>query len=220
MSKDSLPLLVPPEELGPPPKPNLRELSKTFKNNLLRWLSESSGEKVADWNRVSRGDVICFVINRLCAGTIPTQNITDGVDRFARVGNWREVMKGMRKLGMNWNYDHVKLVGAERSELEKLVRAMRRWEVRNLEELLEPPAPDEWNDKDIPVWFTQQTAKELEEERLAMGESTQKKWMVQAPVKLDPRKLKKLSRVSIRDQMAGKFVSPMVKKKDEKRSSL
>jgi predicted FMN-binding regulatory protein PaiB len=128
-------------------------------------------------------------------------------------------MKGMRKLGMNWNYDHVKLVGAEQAELEKVVRAMRRWEVRNMEELLEPPSPDEWNDEDIPDWFTQQTAKEIEEKRLAMGESTRKPWMGQSRSIVDPRKLLRQVRVSIRDQMLGKVQPIMPGKRMEKRNS-
>jgi hypothetical protein len=46
---------------------------------------------------------------------------------------------------MNWNYDQMKLVLADQPELERLVQAVRRWEIRNLEEPLEPPSPDEWN---------------------------------------------------------------------------
>jgi hypothetical protein len=81
---------------------------------------------------------------------------------------------------------------------------MRRWEIRNLEEPLEPPSPDEWNDRDTPPWFTQQTAKLIEEKRLANGESRAKQ-QKQVVVKEDIRKVLRAQRVSITDQMRGKL---------------
>jgi hypothetical protein len=68
----------------------------------------------------------------------------------------------MRKLKMNCDDDQVKLVLANQAELERLIQTIRRWEIRNLEEPLEPPWPDESSDRDTPSWFTQQTAKLIE----------------------------------------------------------
>lgn len=173
------------------------------KQRLLTYLSEASGERVVNWERVSQGDVICFVLNRMRPGCINLKKITDGVDRFARVGNWRLAAQAMRKLGMGWAYDEVKLVMADEAELTRLVLSMRRWETRNLDEPLEPPSPDEWNEKDIPAWFTQQTAKEIEEKKLAAGETRTKK-KTQVVEKEDIRKQKRAERLSIADQMRGK----------------
>ena len=178
--------------------------TQQFKERLLKWVSEASGERVSNWDRVSRGDVICFILNRMSPGVLPLQSITDGVDKFARVGNWKIIMQAMRKLHINWDYDQVKLVMADQKELERLVLALRRWETRYMEEPLEPPSPDEWNDNDIPVWFTQQTAKEIEERRLAMGESNSKR-QKQVVVQKDRRKELREQRVSIADQMRGTF---------------
>jgi hypothetical protein len=183
---------------------SLLEMTTMFRERLLRWLSEASGELVDNWERVSQGDVVCFILNRFRPGLIPFERITDGVDRFARVENWKTVSQAMRKLKINWDYDQVKLVIADQPELERLVQSMRRWEIRNLEEPLEPPSPDEWNDRDIPAWFTQQTAKLIEERRLAMGESAAKQ-QKKVIVKEDPRKVLRRQRVSIADQMQGKF---------------
>lgn len=178
--------------------------TKTLKQRMLRWISEASGEKVDNWNRVSQGDVICFILNRLRPGVLDLQEITDGVDKFARVGNWRLAARVMRKLGMGWSYDEVKLVMADQKELVRLVLSIRRWETRYMNEPLEPPSPDEWNDNDIPSWFTQQTAKEIEEKRLAMGEnhSKKQKQVIKQP---DIRKIKKAERVPISAQMKGIF---------------
>lgn len=185
--------------------------TQAFKERLLKWVSEASGERVSDWERISRGDVICFILNRMSPGVLSLQSVTDGVDKFARVGNWKIVMQAMRKLRINWDYDQVKLVMADQKELERLVLSMRRWETRYMEEPLEPPSPDEWNDNDVPSWFTQQTAKEIEEKRLAMGESNSKK-QKQIAVQRDRRKELREQRVSIADQMRGTFT----RKKDDK----
>jgi hypothetical protein len=179
------------------------EITQAFKERLLKWLSETSGESIENWERVSQGDVICFVLHRLSPGCIALPQVTDGVDRFARVGNWRLVNQAMRKLKMNWDYDQVKLVLADQPELERLVQAMRRWEIRNLEEPLEPPSPDEWNDRDTPAWFTQQSAKLIEEKRLAMGESRAKQ-QKQVVVKEDLRRVLRAQRVPIAEQMRGR----------------
>lgn len=173
------------------------------KQRLLQYLSEASGERVVNWERVSQGDIVCFILNRMQPGSVNLRHITDGVDRFARVGNWRLASQAMRKLGIGWTYDEVKLVMADQPELSRLVLAIRRWETRNLDEPLEPPTPDEWNDADIPNWFTQQTAKEIEEKKLAAGETrTKKKQVVQ--VKEDIRKQKRTERQSIADYIKGK----------------
>ncbi|OHT06584.1 hypothetical protein TRFO_25323 [Tritrichomonas foetus] len=181
-----------------------KEIMIGCKLRLLKWISEASGERVTDWERVSRGDVICFILNRMRPGIIDLQNISDGVDKFARVGNWKAVSQAMRKLKMNWNYDQVKLVMADQPELEKLVLAIRRWETRFMIEPLEPPSPDEWNDNDIPSWFTQQTAKEIEERKLAMGESRTKHQSKKEEV-LDIRKVSRANRKPLIDQIRGKF---------------
>jgi hypothetical protein len=180
------------------------ECTALFKERLLKWLSETSGERVDNWDRVSNGDIICFILHRLSPGCISLPLVSDGVDRFARVGNWRLVNQAMRKMKMNWDYDEVKLVLADQSELERIVQAMRRWEIRNLEEPLEPPSPDEWNDRDTPAWFTQQTAKLIEEKRLAKGESRTRQ-QKQVVVQEDLRKIMRAQRISIRDQMKGKI---------------
>lgn len=172
------------------------------RQRLLQYLSEASGERVVNWERVSQGDVICFILNRMAPGAINLRRVTDGVDRFARVGNWRLAAQAMRRLGMGFEYDEVKLVMADQPELSRLVLSMRRWETRNLDEPLEPPLPDEFNDTDIPPWFTQQTAKEIEEQKLAAGETrTRRKPKKQAQ---DPRKAQRAERKSIADQMRGK----------------
>ena len=173
------------------------------KHRLLKWLSEASGEKVVNWERVSQGDIVCFILNRMRPGILNLEKITDGVDRFARVGNWRIGAQAMRKMGIGWAYDEVKLVMADQPELVRLVLAVRRWETRFLDEPLEPPSPDEWNDNDIPSWFTQQTAKEIEEKKLAAGE-TRKKRTKQEVVVEDTRAKKRAERKSIKDLMNGK----------------
>ena len=181
-----------------------KEVIDGCKQRLLKWISEASGERVVNWERVSRGDVILFILNRLRPGLINLDSISDGIDKFARVGNWKIASQAMRKLGMNWNYDQVKLVMADKSELEKLVIAIRRWETRFMYEPLEPPSPDEWNDNDIPSWFQQQTAKEIEEKRLAMGETTTKHTNIKEEV-VDIRKVMRAQRKPLRDQIRGKF---------------
>jgi hypothetical protein len=113
------------------------------KQRLLQYLSEGTGERVVNWERVSQGDVICFLLNRMSPGCVNLRQVTDGVDRFARVGNWRLAAKAMRQLKIGFAYDEVKLVMADQPELSRLVLAIRRWETRNLDEPLEPPAPDE-----------------------------------------------------------------------------
>lgn len=173
------------------------------KQRLLQYLSEASGERVVNWERVSQGDVICFILNRMSPGCVNLKKITDGVDRFARVGNWRLAAQAMRKLGIGFEYDEVKLVMADQPELSRLVLGMRRWETRNLDEPLEPPAPDEFNDTDIPAWFTQQTAKEIEEKKLAAGETRTKKKVVKVQ-EVDPRKAKRAERKSIAEIIRGK----------------
>jgi len=145
------------------------------KQRLLQYLSEASGERVVNWERVSQGDVICFILNRLSPGCVKLHKVTDGVDRFARVGNWRCAAQAMRRLGIGFAYDEVKLVMADEPELTRLVLAIRRWETRNLDEPLEPPAPDEFSENELLPWFTQQTAKEIEEKKLAAGEVRTKK---------------------------------------------
>ena len=172
------------------------------KQRLLTYLSEASGERVVNWERVSQGDIICFILNRMSPGCVNMKHITDGVDRFARVGNWRLAAQAMRKLGMGFAYDEVKLVMADEPELTRLVLSMRRWETRNLDEPLEPPTPDEWNEKDIPAWFTQQTAKEIEEKKMAAGETRKKKKKV--VVEEDTRSLKRAERKSLADYIRGK----------------
>jgi hypothetical protein len=186
-----------------------------FKKRLLEWMSEASGEQVLDWDRVSHEDIVCFVLNRLSPGIFNLHEISDGVERFARVGNWKIVNEAMRKLRMNWDYDQVKLVLVDQQELE---RAIHRWEIRNLEEPLEPPSPDEWNDPNTPSWFTQLTAKQIEENRLAMGESKDKRQMnvLQNDEEvINARELRKRQRVSIADQMKGVF-----RRDDEKHSKV
>jgi hypothetical protein len=195
--------------------PVLARCTAVFKRRLLEWLSEASGEQVLDWDRVSQGDVVCFVLHRLSPGVLNLHEITDGLDRFARVGNWKIVNQAMRKLRLTWDYDQVKLVLGDQQELERLVRAIRRWEIRNLEEPLEPPSPDEWNDPNTPSWFTQLTAKQIEEKRLAMGESKDKRQMNVLQIDeevINARELRKRQRVSIADQMKGVF-----RKEDQKR---
>ena len=171
---------------------------------LLKWMSMASGERVVDWERVSRGDVVCFILNRMSPGVLSLPSVTDGIDKFARVGNWKIASQAIRKMGMNWNYDEVNLVMADEKELERLLLAIRRWETRYMEEPLDPPSPDEWDENDIPPWFTQQTAKEIEEKRLAMGEGTAKRQR-QSVVQEDRRKMMREQRVSIADQMRGIF---------------
>ncbi|EAX95689.1 hypothetical protein TVAG_144380 [Trichomonas vaginalis G3] len=144
------------------------------KQRLLQWLSEASGERVVNWERVSQGDVICYILYRMSPKNINLKKVTDGVDRFARVCNWRISAQAMRTLKIGWAYDEVKLVMADQPELARLVLSLRRWETKNLEEPLEPPAPEEWADPDLPAWFTQQTAKEIEEKKLAAGEARKK----------------------------------------------
>ena len=173
------------------------------KQRLLQYLSEASGERVVNWERVSQGDVICFVLNRMQWGCVNLKRVTDGVDRFARVGNWRLAAQAMRKLGMGFAYDEVKLVMADQPELSRLVLSIRRWETRYLDEPLEPPAPDEFDNLEIPPWFTQQTAKEIEEKKLAAGE-TRTKRKVKRVQKEDPRQAKREERKSIAAQMRGK----------------
>jgi hypothetical protein len=170
------------------------------KQRLLQYLSEGTGERVVNWERVSQGDVICFLLNRMSPGCVNMRQVTDGVDRFARVGNWRLAAKAMRKLKIGFAYDEVKLVMADQPELSRLVLAIRRWETRNLDEPLEPPAPDEFVDTDVPAWFTQQTAKEIEEKKLAAGEArTQRK---KPPVvQEDPRKAVRAARKSVNQQI-------------------
>jgi hypothetical protein len=173
------------------------------KQRLLQYLSEGTGERIVNWERVSQGDVICFILNRMSQGCVNLRRVTDGVDRFARVGNWRLAAQAMRHLGMGFEYDEVKLVMADQPELSRLVLAIRRWETRNLDEPLEPPAPDEFKDTDMPAWFTQQTAKEIEEKKLAAGEArTRRKPRV--VVAEDPRKKKRAERKSIAELARGK----------------
>jgi hypothetical protein len=173
------------------------------KQRLLQYLSEGTGERVVNWERVSQGDVICFLLNRMSSGCVNLRRITDGVDRFARVGNWRLAAQAMRHLGMGFEYDEVKLVMADQLELSRLVLAIRRWETRNLDEPLEPPAPDEFKDTDLPAWFTQQTAKEIEEKKLAAGEARTKR-KAPPPPKEDLRKKLRAERKSIADFIRGK----------------
>lgn len=174
------------------------------RDRMLSWISMTSGEKVSDWERVSRGDVVCFILHRMAPGALPLQSVTDGVDKFARVGNWKVASQAIRKMGLSWDYDIVNLVMADEKELERLMLAIRRWETRYMEEPLEPPSPDEWDDHDLPPWFTQQTAKEIEERRLAMGEGATKR-QKQVVVHEDRRKMLREQRVSIADQMRGVF---------------
>lgn len=141
----------------------------------LIWLSKTSGEDVHDWGRVSHGDIVCFILFRMKPGLVDLRTITDGIDRFARVTNWRIANQAMRKLGICWSFDEVKLVMEDVNELSKVIRAIKRWETRNLDEPLEPITPDEWDDNDIPPWFQQLAAKKLEEKMLAAGESSFKK---------------------------------------------
>ena len=173
------------------------------KQRLLQWLSEASGERVVNWERVSQGDVICYILYRMSPKNINLKKVTDGVDRFARVCNWRISAQAMRTLGIGWAYDEVKLVMADQPELTRLVLSLRRWETRYLDEPLEPPAPEEWNDPDLPAWFTQQTAKEIEEKKLAAGE-TRKKRVVKQPPKENEREIRKAQRKSIREYIQGK----------------
>jgi len=128
------------------------------------------------------------------------KTITDGVDRFARVTNWRINNKAMRKLGIGWFFDEVKLVMSDESELFKLVQSIRRWETKYMDEPLEPLSPDDWNDENLPPWFTQYAAKKLEEKMLAAGESSTKK-KKKVVEKIDLRKKLKDDRVSILEQM-------------------
>ena len=141
----------------------------------LTWLSRTSGEDVHDWARVSHGDIVCFILFRMRPGTLDLHQITDGVDRFARVTNWRLANQAMRKLGIGWHFDEVKLVMEDVTELSHVIKAIKRWETRNLDEPLEPITPDEWDDDDLPPWFQQLAAKKLEEQMLAAGESSFKK---------------------------------------------
>jgi len=168
------------------------------KQQLLLWISETSGERVVNWERVSQGDIICYILYRMRPEMIPLKKITDGVDRFARVCNWRLSAKAMRKLGIGWTYDEVKLVMADEPELARLVLSLRRYETTHLDEPLEPPSPEEWNEPDLPAWFTQQTAKEIEEKKLAAGETrTKKQKTIKAPT--EPRHPQKVVRKSIFD---------------------
>jgi hypothetical protein len=138
----------------------------------------------------------------MSSGCVNMKQVTDGVDRFARVGNWRLAAQAMRRLGIGFGYDEVKLVIADQPELSRLVLAIRRWETRNLEEPLEPPIPDEFTDTELPPWFTQQTAKEIEEKKLAAGEArTKRKKRVATE---ENRRAKKKERKSISDFIRGK----------------
>ncbi|KAH0789123.1 hypothetical protein GPJ56_006978 [Histomonas meleagridis] len=174
------------------------------KQRFLKYLSEASGERVVNWERVSHGDIICFILNRMSPGCINLKQITDGVDRFARVGNWRLAAQAMRKLGIGWAYDEVRLVMADQAELVRVVLAIRRWETRNLKEPLEPPVPGEW-DNEIPQWFTQQTAKEFEEKRLASGETARRKPRQNTSnIEIEARRKARLERKTISEMMRGK----------------
>ena len=147
----------------------------------LIWLSRTSGEDVHNWARVSHGDIVCFILFRMRPGTLDLHQITDGVDKFARVTNWRLANQAMRKLGIGWHFDEVKLVDEDVTELSHVIKAIKRWETSNLEEPLEPITPDEWDDDDLPPWFQQLAAKKLEEQMLAAGESSFKKTKKTAP---------------------------------------
>ena len=136
------------------------------KQRLLEWISEVSGERVVNWERVAQGDIICYILFRMKPSEIPLKSVQDGVDRFARVCNWRISAKSMRNLGIGWSYNEVKLVMADEAELTRLILSIRRWQTINLDEPLEPPSPDEWNNPLLPPWFTQQTAKEIEEKKI------------------------------------------------------
>jgi hypothetical protein len=173
---------------------------ETGKQRLLQYLSEGTGERVVNWERVSQGDVICFFLNRMSYGCVNMRQVTDGVDRFARVGNWRLAAQAMRKLGMGFEYDEVKLVMANQPELSRLVLAIRRWETRNLDEPLEPPVTGEFHEADVPAWFTQQTAKEIEEKRLAAGEARVVK---RPPEKKEPDRRREIraARKSVAEQI-------------------
>lgn len=175
-------------------------IAKQLRNKTLEWLSQTSGEEVNDWKRVSRGDIICFILNRLKPGLIPLEIITDGVDRFARVTNWRTSNSSMRKLGIGWDFDEVKLVMGDEMELFRLVKSIRRWETKYMEEPLQPLSPDEWNDDELPPWFTQYAAKKLEDQNLAAGESNTKKKR-EVVIKVDIRAKLKAERKSILEQM-------------------
>lgn len=166
----------------------------------LSWLSKISGEEVKTWKRVSQGDIICFILNRMKPGVVQLLDITDGVDRFARVTNWRICNKTMRKLGMGWNFDEVKLVNGDVMELFHVVKAIKRWECRCMDELLEPISPDDCDDDDLPAWFTQHAAKKLEEKKLATGETSTKK-MKKTVAKVNLREKFRAERVSIAEQM-------------------
>lgn len=148
--------------------------SNPLKQQLI-WLSKTSGEDVHDWSRVSHGDIVCFILFRMKPGLVDLHSITDGIDRFARVTNWRIANQAMRKLGICWSFDEVKLVMEDVNELSNVIRAIKRWETRNLDEPLEPVTPDEWDDDELPPWFLQLAAKKLEEKMLAAGESNFKK---------------------------------------------
>jgi hypothetical protein len=170
------------------------------KQRLLQYLSEATGERVVNWERVAQGDIVCFLLNRMSPGCVNMRQVTDGVDRFARVGNWRLAATAMRALKMGFQYDEVKLVMANQPELTRLVLAIRRWETRNLDEPLEPPVPGEFSDADMPAWFTQQTAKEIEEKKLAAGEArTMRK--KPPPKKVDRRREIRAARKSIAEQI-------------------
>ena len=173
------------------------------KQRLLQWLSEASGERVVNWERVSQGDIICYILYRMAPSKINLKKVTDGVDRFARVCNWRISAQAMRNLGIGWAYDEVKLVMADQPELTRLVLSLRRWETRNLDEPLEPPTPDEWNNPDLPAWFTQQTAKEIEEKKMAAGETRKKKVVKEEP-KVNDREARRAQRKSLHDYIHGK----------------
>ncbi|EAY17468.1 hypothetical protein TVAG_494100 [Trichomonas vaginalis G3] len=149
-----------------------RELQDQISKQQFSWLSRTSGEDVHDWSRVSHGDIVCFILFRMRPGIIDIHQITDGVDKFSRVTNWKIVNQAMRKLGMCWNYNEVKLVQEDVQELSSVIRAIKRWETRNLDEPLEPLTPDEWDDDELPPWFSQLAAKKLEEKKLAAGESS------------------------------------------------
>lgn len=149
-----------------------KELQDQISRQQFSWLSKTSGEDVHDWSRVSHGDIVCFILFRMRPGIIDIHQITDGVDKFSRVTNWKIVNQAMRKLGMCWNYNEVKLIQEDVKELSNVIRAIKRWETRNLDEPLEPLTPDEWDDDDLPPWFSQLAAKKLEEKKLAAGESS------------------------------------------------
>jgi hypothetical protein len=56
-------------------------------DNGKQYLSEGMGKRVVNRERVSQGDVICFLLNRMSPGCVNLRQVTDSVDRFARAGN-------------------------------------------------------------------------------------------------------------------------------------